>query len=90
MVERSGTQMKVQDIRRCEAIGHVHLLAEKPGKEIPFRTADTDLAIYDGNAGTITMPHAIRMEGKKGETLTSNRAVYQIDQPLSLRDEPGR
>lgn len=61
LIDKRGEQLKLRDVRRCEAEGDLHLVASSghPSK-LPFQEAFTDLGIYEGMAHTITLPHPIR------------------------------
>jgi hypothetical protein len=82
IVEQSDDRVKVRDVKRCEAIGNLHIVVEPAAQpRYHIREAFSDLAIYDGTMGIISLPHATRTlqaGGGEGrfETLT-----------LNLRDE---
>lgn len=78
VIERAGDALKLRDLRRCQVEGHLHFRATKPNPSFPFQEAFTDLAIYDGVARTITMPHAVQTLGN-GHEGTTHSAVIRLE-----------
>ena len=78
IVDRKDEEVKVRDVKRCEAIGELHIVVQPTAqKEYFFKEAFSDLAIYDGATQVVSLPHptrTIQTEGGEGNfnTLTIN------------------
>lgn len=78
LIEKSGEDVKVRDVKRCEAIGNLHIVTQPAAEtKYRFKEAFSDLAIYDGASQMVTLPHPTRLlksDGGKGNanTLTIN------------------
>jgi hypothetical protein len=60
VVEKSD-QVKIRDVRRCEAIGNLHIVIQPTAqKRYRFKEAFSDRAIYDGVTKNVVLPHATR------------------------------
>lgn len=60
-VEKAGAQVKLRDVQRCEARDNLHLVFSAAGrKKSQCDEAFSDLAIYDGVAQTVELPHRVR------------------------------
>jgi hypothetical protein len=61
VVEKSGEDLKVRDVKRCEAIDNLHIVIQ-PGaqKRYRFKEAFSDLAVYDGPTKIVTLPNPTR------------------------------
>lgn len=67
LVERSGDEVRVRDVKRCDAVGHLEITIQPTAtKEYPFTKAFSERAVYDGAAQTITLPDPIRTVLRKG------------------------
>ncbi|MGH7946097.1 MAG: hypothetical protein ACREF9_13955 [Opitutaceae bacterium] len=78
IVERAEDDLNVRDVKRCEAIGNLHIVVE-PATQPRYRVKEafSDLAIYDGATGIVSLPHptrTVQADGGEGkfETLTIN------------------
>ena len=61
IVDRVGDDVKVTDVKRCEAIGHLHIVVEPKAQEkYRIKEAFSDLGIYDGIKKTVSLPHPTR------------------------------
>jgi hypothetical protein len=61
VVER-GQDLKVRDVRRCEAIGNLHIVVQPTArKKYLFKEAFSDLAIYDGVDKSVEFPNPTRV-----------------------------
>ena len=61
IVEKRGEDLKVRDIRRCEAVGNLEIVVLPTAtKTYPFDKAYSEIAIYDGAQQTVTLPKRIR------------------------------
>jgi hypothetical protein len=78
VVEQSADQLKVRDVKRCEAIGNLHIIVQPPAQpKYRIKEAFSDLAIYDGATQIISLPHptrTIQRDGGRGhfDTFTIN------------------
>jgi hypothetical protein len=77
IVQRAGEEVKVRDVKRCEAIGHLEIVVQPTAtKTYPFEKAFSEIAIYDGPSQTVTLPKPIRTvhKGREGRvnTMTIN------------------
>ncbi len=61
IVEQKGDEHKVRDVKRCEAIGNLHLIVE-PAARARYNVDElwSPLAIYDGATQLITFPQPTR------------------------------
>ena len=70
IVDKSGEDVKVRDVKRCEAIGNLHIVVRPAAqKTYRIREAFSDLGIYDGIARVVTLPHptrTIQLDGGEG------------------------
>jgi hypothetical protein len=83
IVERSGENVKVRDVKRCEAIDDLHIAVQPTAKKTyPFEKASSDLAIYDGLAETITFPRPIRYL-RQGREAVSNTLTIDLKKPAT-------
>jgi hypothetical protein len=82
VVERAGDEVKIRDIKRCEAIGNL-LVEIQPTATQTYRfdKLRSNLAIYDGATQTITLPNQIRgiKDGKEG---TVSKAEIKLKKDL--------
>lgn len=61
VMEKSGEDLKVRDIKRCEAIGNLHIVIQPAAqKRYYFKEAFSDLAVYDGTTKVVTLPNPTR------------------------------
>ena len=74
IVERAGENVKVRDVRRCDAIGNLHVLVQPAAqKNYRFKEAFSDLASYDGLTRIVLLPHptrTIQLDGGEGRFRT--------------------
>lgn len=80
VMEQQGDERKVRDVKRCEAIGNLHIVVEPAARpRYNVEEAWSPRAIYDGATKIITFPELTRylVKGKTGEaqTLTINLAA---------------
>ena len=69
IVERKGENVKVRDVKRCEAHGNLRVVvAPTATKKYEFKELSSDLAIYDGATQTITLPNTTRTLQPDGGT----------------------
>lgn len=61
LIERAGDDVRVRDVKRCEAIGNLEVVVQ-PGatREFPFEKAYSEIAIYDGATQVVTLPKPTR------------------------------
>ena len=78
IVDQANDQVKVRDVKRCEAIGNLHIVVQ-PSAQPKYRVKEafSDLAIYQGATGVISLPNPTRTlqaDGGEGhfQTLTIN------------------
>jgi hypothetical protein len=77
IVQRAGEEVRVRDVKRCEAIGHLEIVVQPTAtKTFPFEKALSGIAIYDGSTQTVTLPEPTRTfrKGREGlmKTMTIN------------------
>lgn len=61
VVEKSGADLKVRDIKRCEAIDNLHIVIQPAAqKRYYFKEAFSDLAVYDGPTKIVSLPNPTR------------------------------
>lgn len=84
VVEREKEEIKVRDVKRCEAIGNLQIVVQPTAtKKYEFEKARSDLAIYDGATQTITLPNPIQIF-KNGEPGTMSKAR------INLKNSPAK
>lgn len=82
VIAKSGDTLQLRDVRRCEVSGRLHLVALHPeAGSLPFRQAFTDLAVYDGLARTITLPHPVRTLNASGIGTTKSAVIRLTPAP---------
>jgi hypothetical protein len=85
IMDRKDEEVKVRDVKRCEAIGNLHIVVQPIArKKYRFKEAFSDLAIYDGVKQVVSLPHPTRTlqaEGGEGHYNTVT---------INLRDEAKR
>ena len=82
VVEQSAAEFKVRDVKRCDAIGNLHIVVQ-PAAQPKYRIKEafSDLAIYDGAKQIIRLPHPTR-------TLQADGGTGQFETfTINLRDE---
>jgi hypothetical protein len=78
IVDRAGNEVKVRDVKRCEAIGHLEVDVQPTAKKsYPFERLFSARAIYDGATQTVTLPEPVRSL-KKGSEGTSSRMEIKL------------
>lgn len=76
IVERAGDNMKVRDVKRCEAIGHLQITVQPTAtKTYPFEKASSEIAIYDGPTQTVTLPKPTRTLNKRRESTVNTLTI---------------
>lgn len=61
LVEKTGENLKVRDVRRCEAIGNVVItVLPTATKDYRFEQAFSEIGIYDGLERRVTLPKPTR------------------------------
>jgi hypothetical protein len=82
LVERTGEDVKVRDVKRCEAIGHLQIVVQPTAKKrYDFVKAFSEIAIYDGAKRTIELPRQIRYLKKDGREVVSNTLTIKLPPP---------
>ena len=70
IVEKGGEEVKVRDVKRCEAMGNLHIVIQPAAqKRYHFREAFSDLAIYDGVTKIVELPNptrTLKLDGGEG------------------------
>ncbi|HEY1107963.1 MAG TPA: hypothetical protein VGE76_05000 [Opitutaceae bacterium] len=83
VLERDGkgeTDVRVRDIKRCEAIGNLHLKVRPAARgKYEVDEARSERAVYDGPTHTIKIPQNAQMM-HKGRPWTSSEFTYTLDQ----------
>jgi hypothetical protein len=76
IVERAGDNVKVRDVKRCEAIGHLQIVVQPTAtKTYPFEKAFSEIAIYDGSQQTVTLPKPTRTVNKRRESTVNTLTI---------------
>lgn len=82
VLERDGkdqTDVRVRDVKRCEAIGHLHLKVRPAARgKYEVDEAKSERAVYDGATHTIKIPQDAQMM-HKGRAWTSSEFTYSLD-----------
>lgn len=78
IVEQKGADRKVRDVKRCEAIGHLHVVIAPAARErYNVEELWSPLAIYDGATQIITFPQPTRSL-VKGRTVESQTMTIDL------------
>ena len=79
VVEKSGEELKVRDVKRCEAIDNLHIVIQPAAqKKYRFTEAFSDLAVYDGQSKVVTLPHPTRTKKLDGGEGRFNTFTFTI------------
>jgi hypothetical protein len=79
VVERSGDQLKIRDVKRAEAIGNLQVVVQPTAtQKYAFEKALSDFAIYEGATQTITLPNPIRLTKKDQPAGQMNKAEIRL------------
>lgn len=79
LVEKEGENVKVRDVKRCEAIGNLQIVTQPTAtQEYRFDKALSEIAIYDGATQTVTLPKPIRTFSKGREAPTLNKLTINL------------
>lgn len=82
MVERAGEEVKVRDVKRCEAVGDLEIVVQPTAKKhYDFVRAHSERAIYSGATRIIEVPQQIRYVKPDGHEATSNTLTIKLAQP---------
>ncbi len=75
IVEQKGAERKIRDVKRCDAIGNLHIIVQPTaqGKYV-FEEAWSTRASYDGATQIVTLPEPMRyvVKGRRGEALSTS------------------
>jgi len=78
MIEQKGDDRKVRDVKRCEAIGNLHVVIAPAARErYNLEELWSPLAIYDGATQIITFPQPTRSL-VKGRTVESQTMTINL------------
>ena len=85
IVDRSDDALRVRDVKRCEAIGHLHIVVQPTAqKEYRFKEAFSEIGIYDGVRGIVSLPRPTR-------TIQTDGGTGRFDTlTINLRDEAAK
>ena len=79
IVQRAGEAVRVSDVKRCEAVGHLEIVVQPTAKKrYEFVRAFSELATYDGSTQKIELPQPIRYRRKDGSEAHSNRLTIDL------------
>lgn len=79
VVEKGGENLKVRDVKRCEAIDHLHIVIHPAAqKRYPFKEAFSDLAVYEGATKVVTLPHPTRALKSDGGEIQSKTMTFLL------------
>jgi hypothetical protein len=76
--------VKLRDVKRCEAIGHLHVKVEPAArKKFGVDEAFSDRAIYDGASNTLFLPDETRTltNGQPGKLDTFSFKLDEAERP---------
>jgi hypothetical protein len=86
MVERAGEDVKVRDVKRCEAIGNLEIVVQPTAKKhYDFVRAYSERAIYFGATRIIEVPQQIRYVKPDGHEATSNTLTIKLARPAAKK-----
>lgn len=61
LVKRAGDQVKVTDVKRCEATGNLHIVVQRTARRsYQFDEAFSEIAVYESATQLVTFPRAVR------------------------------
>lgn len=79
VIDRKGDDVKLRDVKRCEAFGNLHVkVLPTATKKYAYDEMRSTRAIYEGASHTIFLPEETRAS-KKGQALVLNHASYELD-----------
>lgn len=79
VLERAGDEVKLRDVKRCEAFGNLVIkVLPTAAKDYNFDEARSTRAIYDGATHAITLPEEARLL-KDGRASTAQHTRYTLD-----------
>ena len=85
-MEKSGETVKIRDVKRCEAIGHLHIVvAEAARKKFRVDEAFSQRAIYDGATQIVTLPERVRAFRAGRESAVEMLKINLGEKPTLLR-----
>lgn len=79
VVEQGGENLKVRDVKRCEATGHLHIAIQPAAqKRYGFKEAFSDQAVYDGVTKVVTLPQPTRALKPDGGEIRSKTMTFLL------------
>ena len=82
LIERAGEDLKVRDVKRCEAIGHLQIVVQPTAtRRYLFEKAFSEIAVYDGATQTVTLPQPTRTELRKGGVGNAETMTFHLKDP---------
>jgi hypothetical protein len=82
LIEKTATAVKLRDVKRCEAIGHLHVVSRGAARaKFHFDEAFSEKAIYAGQEKTLSFPNPVRTLSGKVESVS--KTVF-----IDLKDAP--
>jgi hypothetical protein len=74
-----GDDVKVTDVKRCEAIGHLLIVVTPTAKNrYDFTRAQSERAIYEGASRVVEFPERVRYTRRDGTDATSNSLTIKL------------
>jgi len=79
IVERSGDDLRFQDVKRCEAIDNLEIVIQPTAlNKYEFEKARSNLAVYDGATQTVDLPNRIQLIRKGQADGSMNKARIRL------------
>jgi hypothetical protein len=89
IVDRKDEDVKVRDVKGCEAIGALHVVVQPTAqKKYGFKEAFSDLAIYDGATQVVSLPHPTRTLQTEGGQGNFNTFTINLRDEAKVRGAP--
>jgi hypothetical protein len=81
LLDRHGDEVKVRDVKRCEARGHLTVIVQPTARRrYPFDQAFSEVAVFDGATQVITFPEPLRYR-RNGREATSSSLRMELRAP---------
>ncbi len=88
VVEKAGDRLKLRDVKRCEALGHLQITVQPTAsKKYGFEKLFSEIAIYEGATKMITLPQPSRTLSK-GIEVTSQTLTINLKDPAASTTPP--
>jgi hypothetical protein len=79
IVAKSEDSVRFRDVKTCEAMGNLQVVVQPTAtRPYDFKTASSDVAIYDGAEKNVTMPNPVNAVLKSGQPATFNKIQFKV------------